>query len=334
MTTPDQLAEFLGVGLRELEWLADRQGRVRKASAPMPDRYGYRWVAKRSGAARLIEVPGSRLRTLQRRILATILDAAAPHDAAHGFRAGRSVASYVAPHVGRRVVLKLDLADFFPAVSGARVLGVYLAMGYPEPVARLLAGLGTNRAPSSVWTLAGAPGRTVDGFAARRRHEGSHLPQGAPTSPALANLCAFGLDVRLAGLAEAAGATYTRYADDLAFSGDEDFARSLGRFPAHVGAIALEQGVALNPRKTRIMRRGVRQRVAGVVVNVRPNVPRDDYDTLKAILHNCAARGVEGQNRAGHPEFRAHLLGRIGQVGELNPARGARLRAVFDRIAW
>lgn len=328
------MADFLEVGLRELAWLANRQRRERRSQADAPGRYTYRRVTKRSGASRLIEAPGSRLRTLQRHILAGVLDKIPPHDAAHGFRAGRSVRSYVAPHVGRRVVLKLDLLDFFPTISAARVMAVLLTAGYPEPVARLLCGLCANIAPAWIWDSATAPPRGAESAGSRRRLQQPHLPQGAPTSPALAKLCAFRLDARLGGLAAYAGAVYTRYADDLAFSGDRDFERTLGRFAAHVGAIAIEEGFAVNHRKTRIMRRGVRQRVAGVVVNERPNVARVDYDTLNAILHNCVTYGPGDQNRSGHRDFRSHLLGRIGYVGSLNPARGDRLRRMFERIDW
>ena len=76
-----------------------------------------------------------------------------------------------------------------------------------------------------------------------------HLPQGAPTSPALANLCAFRLDRRLSGLAEAAGARYTRYADDLAFSGDVPFGRMAERFSVQVAAIVAEEGFSVAARK-------------------------------------------------------------------------------------
>jgi len=74
--------------------------------------------------------------------------------------------------------------------------------------------------------------------------------------------------------------------------------------------------------------------VTGIVVNERPNATRREFDRLKATLHNCAEHGAASQNRAGHPDFRAHLLGRIGWVGSLNPERGARLRGEFDRIRW
>jgi hypothetical protein len=197
-----------------------------------------------------------------------------------------------------------------------------------------VAGLCTNRVPSALWHRPDAPEPGPDAWRTRQLYRGTHLPQGAPTSPALANLCAYRLDCRLAGLAASAGATYTRYADDLAFSGDGPFARSVDRFLALAGSIAIEEGFAIQHRKTRVMRRGARQRLAGAVLNDRPNIARDDYDALKATLHNCLKHGPEAQNREGHNDFRAHLAGRIAHVATLNPERAARLRAVFERVAW
>src|ERR1700733_6552654 len=101
-----------------------------------------------------------------------------------------------------------------------------------------------------------------------------HLPQGAPTSPSLANLCAYRLDCRLSGLAASAGAVYTRYADDMAFSGDHAFHRAITRFRHHACATILEEGFSVHHRKSRVMRQGVRQRLAGLVVNDRLNVIR------------------------------------------------------------
>ncbi|MDB5350640.1 MAG: hypothetical protein JWN86_1887 [Planctomycetota bacterium] len=334
ITSTTALADHLGVSPAELEWLADRFERERRSPIDAPRRYVYRWVAKRSGSSRLVEVPGRRLRAVQRRLLREIVDNIPSHDAAHGFRTGRSVRTYIEPHVGRRVVLKLDLLEFFPTITSAWVTALFLVAGYPEPVARLLAGLCTNSVPSLLWDASSAPSKRPEAWRARRLYQRPHLPQGAPTSPALANLIAYRLDVRLAGLAASAGASYTRYADDLAFSGDRDFERSVGRFHIHACAIALEEGFSVNTRKTRIMRQGVRQRVAGVVVNERPNFTRTDFDTLKAILHNCVTHGPHGQDRHGHGDFRAHLLGRISHVASLNPDRGRRLREMFEQVAW
>jgi hypothetical protein len=160
-----------------------------------------------------------------------------------------------------------------------------------------------------------------------------HLPQGAPTSPALANLCTYRLDCRLAGLAKAAGAKYTRYADDLAFSGSDAFEAGVKRFATHVAAILQEEGFEAHHRKTRIMRQGIRQRLAGIVANHHPNIIRKDFDRLKAILTNCVRSGPEMQNRNAHSDFRSHLEGRISFVEMINPKKGKRLRKIFEQIA-
>jgi RNA-directed DNA polymerase len=228
----------------------------------------------------------------------------------------------------------MDLLDFFPTIVLARVVALFRTAGYPEGVAKALAGLCTNRVPLEIWRRPDAPVSGPDAWRTRQLYRKAHLPQGAPTSPSLANLCAYRLDCRLAGLAASAGATYTRYADDLAFSGDLAFARSIARFHVHACAIALEENFAINTRKTRVMRQGVRQGLAGAVLNVRPNVARDDFDALKATLHNCVKHGPEGQNRSAHPDFRAHLLGRIAQVGTLNPDRAVKLKGIFNRVNW
>jgi hypothetical protein len=171
-------------------------------------------------------------------------------------------------------------------------------------------------------------------FSLARRLATPHLPQGAPTSPALANLAAFRLDRRLRGLAAALELTYTRYADDITFSGPDRLLRIADQLRSTIGHIARAEGFTVNDRKSTLTTRAGRQQVCGVVVNQRPNVPRADYDTLKAILHNAAKKGPGDQNRNGEPDFRAHLLGRIAWVEQLNPQRGAKLRGQFAHISW
>src|SRR5580698_3718107 len=322
------LASWLRVTLDDLLWFADLKGLAYKIKRPRIGHYHYRILAKKSGAIRLIEAPKPRLKELQRKILAQILDKIPPHSAAHGFVPGRSVKTFLAPHVGQRVVLKMDLQDFFPSIAGVRVQTIFRMLGYPESVADLLGGICSNAAPRRVWPL---ESQFQD---ARMLHTRPHLPQGAPTSPALANICAYRVDCRLTGLARSAGAEYTRYADDLAFSGGEEFERSIERLSTQVAVILVEEGFNVNYRKTRIMRRGVRQRVAGLVTNERMNVPGPSFDRLKATLHDCVRFGAETQNRTDHPHFRAHLDGRIGWVKCINPAKAQRLRAIFDQIAW
>lgn len=273
----------------------------------------------------------------QRRVLHEILAPIQPHDAAHGFLRGRSARTHAAAHVGRRVVLRLDLEDFFAAVPARRVYGIFRTAGYPESVAHVLTGLATNAVPAIAWEALEVPkeARLVYAHSRLRRALAvPHLPQGAPTSPALANLAAFGLDRRVSALAAAWGATYTRYADDLVLSGDELGLRGASGVRATIAEIVRDEGFRINEGKSQLMTDAGRQRIAGIVVNDRLNVTRREYDLLKAVLHNAARHGAAGQNRAGVPDFRAHLLGRIAWVESLHHERGARLREGFARIDW
>jgi hypothetical protein len=226
----------------------------------------------------------------------------------------------------------MDLEDFFPSLSGARVQTFFRTAGYPEQVADLLGGICTNATPRDVWKGLDADVNQL--WETRALYARPHLPQGAPGSPALANLCAYRVDCRLSGLAKAAGGEYTRYADDLAFSGSKDFERGVERFSIHVAVILQEEGFRVNHRKTRIMRGGVRQHLAGLVVNERVNVRRSDFDALKAVLTNCVRLGPESQNREGHPSFKSHLEGRVAFVDSINLNKGNRLRAILERIVW
>jgi len=327
-----QLAEWLGVTVAELDWLADIRGWTTKQPEMKLRHYVPTWQPRRRGRFRLIESPKPTLKRIQRRILHDLLEHIPPHSAAHGFRRGRSIVSYAEPHVGRRIVLRFDLRDFFPSVRASRVRALFRVAGYPDEVARLLMGLCTTRMPLETWESRPDPQPSDERLGERLR--GRHLPQGAPTSPALANLCARRLDARLAGLATKCEAAYTRYADDLAFSGGDVLARNARRFQTAVAVIAAEEGFDLHVQKSRFMKRGVRQQLAGIVVNERPNIRRAVYDELKAILTNCRRHGAATQNRAGHADFRGHLLGRIAFVAMVHPQRGAKLRGMFDRIAW
>lgn len=330
----DDLADLLGVSPGERDWFADTRYWNRRARPGPLQTYRYEWRTRPGRLPRLLEVPGARLRAVQRTVLREILSLIPLHDAAHGFVPGRSALTGAERHTGADVVIALDLTTFFTSVTAGRVYGTLRREGLPEAVAHSLTGMCTGSAPPRTIT-AMPPGGSVDERSAYRAALARpHLPQGASTSPALANLALRRLDSRLGGWADASGAVYTRYADDLAFSGGAELARRADAFVRGVVRIVADEGHRVNRRKTRVRPRSVRQTVTGIVVNERPNATRREFDRLKATLHNCAEHGAASQNRAGHPDFRAHLLGRIGWVGSLNPERGARLRREFDRIRW
>ena len=332
LVTVGDLATWLEITPAQLDWFADERRQQVRAVEPALQHYTYAFVAKSAGPPRLVEAPKARLKAMQRRVLRDILDKVPVHPCAYGFVAGRSCIDAAAIHAGEAAIIAADLKEFFPSTPMRRVHGLLRSLGYPHAIARALTGLCATATPEGVFLRLPVDQRH-DWFT-RRLYRTPHLAQGAPTSPALANLAAFGLDARLAGLADAVGARYTRFADDLAFSGEDDLARRSDAFLAVVEAIARDEGYRLNVRKSRIMRRGGCQRLTGIVVNSHANVPRAEFDALKAILHNCRRNGPAAENRAGHPDFRAHLDGRVGWVEQVNPTRGQRLREMYAAIAW
>ena len=336
--TVAELAQWSQLTPSELGWFADLKGLGYQRPQARLEHYHYRVLAKSTGSVRLIETPKPRLKKLQRQVLTEILDHIPSHPAVHGFVKGRGIQSFAGPHVGKRVVLRMDLQDFFPTFPGARIQSFFRTAGYPEAVADLLGGIVTNAVPQRIWRDASKQTEFLpspqDLWHVRSLYARPHLPQGAPTSPALANVCSYRLDCRLAGLALAAGAAYTRYADDLAFSGGERFDRSVDRFAIYVARMVREEGFTPNHRKTRIMRQSVRQHLAGLVINQQLNLRRKDYDVLKAILTNCIRHGPANQNREAHPHFREHLAGRVSFVESIHAGKGGRLRKLFDKIDW
>jgi RNA-directed DNA polymerase len=272
-------------------------------------------VPKARGGTRRIAAPRAELRRVQRTILDRILARVPLHDACHGFVAGRSTVSNARPHRGAALVLKLDLKDFFPTVHYRRVKGIFRSLGYSDGVAATLAGLTTHRPK--------LPGGEVVWPGA--------LPQGAPTSPALANLACRRLDRRLAHLAARCGAVYTRYADDLTFSFAAPPTVRIGRFLWWVDAICEQEGFLERPDKRRVLRAGHQQRVTGLVVNAGVNVPRTERKRFRAILHNCAAHGVASQAR-GREDFAAYLAGYAAYVHMVDPVLGKQWIDEVDRL--
>ncbi len=338
LATAQDLAQLLGVPLEDLLWLAPDHAHWREpqgACALPASHYRYRLLPKPSGGLRLLEAPRPRLATAQRRILDRLLADIPVHEAAHGFVRGRSVGSHAQVHAGQAVVVRFDLADFFTHVNATRVRALWRALGHGRPAAELLTRLTTVRTPAAIrerlWEeLTPTSPQTI---AQRRAHSARlaqlHLPQGAPTSPSLANLCAFGLDLRLHALAQRFGTRYTRYADDLVFSGPQNLQGQFGALRAWVGAIAQDEGFALRGDKTRLMPAHRRQSVAGLVVNQRPNYSREQFDILKARLHRLARLpGVDVGERA-------RLEGEIHWAGQwLAPTRRDKLLRLFGAIRF
>lgn len=318
LATPADVATALNLLIPRLRWLAFH------SEASIVTHYLRFQVPKRSGGMRELSAPHRDLAAAQQWILMHILEKIPTHDAAHGFVPGRSTMSNAVPHVGRAAVVNFDLKDFFPSITFPRVKGIFQELGFSPAVSTILALLCTE-----------CPRRKVE-YGGRVLHVATGprgLPQGACTSPALSNLLARRLDARLNGLAKKLGFTYTRYADDLTFSGPAESAAKTGYLLARVRHIAADEKLTVNEAKTRVQRPNSRQTVTGIVVNKRPNVARRATKRLRAILHQAAKNGLAAQNREHRDNFVDWLGGMIAYVQMVNPEKGRRLREEFAKVS-
>lgn len=266
-------------------------------------------LKKRSGGSREIAAPSPELKRVQQWINRFIAQRLPVHDAAHGFRPGRSIASNGALHAGAEAILALDLRDFFGTVPRGAVFARFRQAGYNKAVADLL---------TKFVTLEG------------------QLPQGAPTSPAIANSVARRLDARLHAFAERRGATYSRYADDLAFSGPADAIHG-ARFKRAIESILRDSGFPPQDDKTRYMDGSTRQKVAGLVVNTRPNAPRERRRWIRQELYYLEKFGVAShiQKRGtGRSRYREFIYGHVVALFVSNPTDAAEYLRRLDKLPW
>jgi retron-type reverse transcriptase len=317
LSTPADVAAAMGIPVPQLRWLAFH------AEVATRIHYVHFQVPKRSGGTRTLSAPHRKLAAAQHWVRKEVLDKLPVETPAHGFVAGRSILTNARPHVGKAVLVNMDLEGFFPSIGWVRVRSVFGRLGYSPAVATILALLCTE-CPREPVVYAG----TVYYVAVGPRG----LPQGACTSPGLSNQVARRLDKRLGGLARKMGLTYTRYADDLTFSGDEGLNERVGYLMARVRHLAQEEGFAVNEKKSRVLRRHTAQRVTGLVVNDKPSLPRHELRRLRALLHRAAREGLDAQNRAGRPDFRAWLQGKIAYVNMVRPELGAKLQAQLQAV--
>lgn len=194
-------------------------------------------IPKRSGGVRLIAQPSRDLKAVQGWILRNILDRLASSEHSKGFERGGSILENASAHVGSSYVLSMDLEDFFPSVTGGQVFGIFDSIGYSRAIGHILANLCLYR---------------------------GRLPQGAPTSPKLANLVCARLDARINGYAGPKGIAFTRYADDITLSAQT--ADKISRAKAFLPTIIKGEGFCINKKKTRVLGTMARKEVTGLVV--------------------------------------------------------------------
>ena len=270
-------AALLGVEVNRLEEILNN----------VSGHYQEFWMRKRSGGYRMISAPDKDLQAIQSTIYSRILSSVTiVHPAAVGFRCGRSVVDNAAPHLGKRYVLKMDIHDFFGSIRSPRVRQTFKKIGYPENVSKVLGVLCCLY---------------------------RHLPQGAPTSPALSNIVGYEMDRKLAALAAEYGLTYTRYADDLTFSGDV-FPKE--QIIPQVKRIIRDEKFEPNHKKTHFMNQSSRKIITGVSVasGVKLTIPKSKKREIRKNVYFILTKGLaEHQRRIGShdPAYLKRLIGML-----------------------
>jgi RNA-directed DNA polymerase len=327
LNTEADLGHWLGWDSQMLSWYMDRKGLSARCGQPL-HHYRTRCMAKRRGGYRVIEAPKRQLKKAQNRINESILQYLPVSEVCFGFVRGRNCLQHAHLHEHQAIVLGFDIEDCFLSVNGGQVYRAFRYLGYSNSAAKALMALCTHH--QSV------DSQLKDMLSARQQRllTANHLPQGAPTSPALANFALLPVDKRLSAYFHKMGSVYSRYADDMVISGGRHLHKNFARIHARLGSVLLEEGFKLNYRKSKCMSQAARQQVTGITVNQFANISRSSYDQLKAELHNCVCHGWASQTALAENHYHAHLLGRINHVRLLNSAKASKLSEKFRRINW
>ena len=314
---PVALAEAIGISLNELRFLAFN----RKVSTV--SHYKRFYMQKKSGGKRLISAPMPRLKHVQYWVLNNILNKVPIHKAANGFAIERSIVTNASQHVGKEIVVNYDFKDFFPTLNFKRVKGAFTNLGYSHQLATIFAAICTEADLDEIEL----DGRTY--FVAK----GSRfLPQGAPTSPALTNIICYKLDARMEGMAKSIGYHYTRYADDMSFSTNHKEANNLTKLFWRVQSITESEGFVLHPDKLRIMRKGRRQEVTGIVVNDQMGIDRKTLKRFRALLHQIDKNGTKGKVWGQGKDLASSIWGYANFVRMVKPEQGEKLVKEVKRL--
>ena len=263
-------------------------------------------VPKKNGGFRNIEIPSEKLKEIQRWILRNILENIEIHGACYGFRKGKSIFDHAQLHVGKECVLSMDLKDFFPSITQKEVFNLFYKEGYTKKVSYYLSKM-----------------LTKDGV----------LPQGSPASPMISNIVSHHLDKRLNELAKCYNAVYSRYADDITFSG----ATNIKNMIPIIKIIVSEENFQVNDKKTRYAYYYQRQEVTGLIVNKKVSIPKEYIRDILKEIYYCKKYGVSSHliKIGNHKSFyKEHMYGKAYFVYMIDREKGQKILCDLDSIDW
>jgi len=262
---------------------------------------------KKDGGLRFILAPSRPLKARQRWILKNILHNRQISSYAHGFCPGRSIVTNATLHIKYKYTICADIKDFFPTIKVEQVETVFQDLGYSSSASKKLASLCC--------------------------HNGI-LPQGAPTSPCLSNIIFKKLDARIAEWADLCHATYTRYADDITISANEDISHLISILHQEL----LSDGYSLNISKIRYFDPNQPKRITGLIVQDAVHVPKHFKRKLRQEIYYCKRFGVSTHLNNIRAEkrvhFKEHMYGRAYYIKMVEPVAGTRFLKELSEIDW
>lgn len=264
-------------------------------------------ILKSNGSFRTISNPSYNLKAIQRWILDNILYLFPVHTHAYGFVKGRNIKDNALVHINKELVLNIDIKNFFPSIKFEQVFYLFLDHGFTKELSYSLAEL-----------------TTFNGV----------LPQGAPTSPYIANIVCHRMDKRLLALSTKIKANYSRYADDITISSDEN----IRKYVDTIKSIIIDEGFNINYRKLRLQTKNNMQEVTGLIVNENVKVKRKYKKRLEQHIYYCEKFGVYShlqENGADNKSyFKEYLYGMANFVKMIEPEEGVKFLIRLDEINW
>lgn len=264
-------------------------------------------ILKKNGEIRELNSPCDELKEIQNWILKELLYKINTHHSSMGFTPELSILNNALPHTNKECIINLDLSNFFPSIPSKRIYYFFKSLGYSTHITSLLTNLCTYK---------------------------NGLPQGAPTSPYLSNLICLHLDKRLKGLSLKINANYTRYADDITFSGTKE----ITNFIPLIEKIISQENFKLNLNKKRVLFQYHQQMVTGLIVNnYPPSVPKKKLRYLEQQIYFCKTRGVfnnleyQGLDVSNYKE---HLYGLVFFIKMVNPEKSMKYLSDLNEIDW
>jgi len=319
------VANALELNSSKLQWLIYERG------ASNIDHYLRYEIPKKSGGKRLISSPKKDMKKAQKWILENILIHLDCDKSAMAFQKGLSIIDNASLHVKSKIVVRIDIKDFFPTITFPRVRGFFESLGYNPGVATVFALICTD-SPKVILRNEAIEGeknnKDYPRFIAISERS---LPQGACTSPSLANLICRKIDSRLKGYSSKSGWKYSRYADDLIFSTTlEDSAPH--RLIKSISSIIFEEGFKVNQSKTRLMRAPNRQTVTGLVVNNEVTLSRRDLKRMRAFFHKCSSKGLDFMSEKIGKDALSVARGYISYLEMVSPTIAKKFRVTNSWI--